>query len=321
MSETSETTGPATRGARALRRQLGVLLVGGGAFMVTLGLLLHFQVYAALAVLPADEELDLQLGDESGAYLNTATWEAHDDAQITRQIEVSGELSPGNTGWTNWEMRTTTSAGDRMLGHADRRVIVDRESAAAVNCCGEHVAGDHDVRQAGLVLFWPADAPAEDVPYYDADVRAAPQMRYVGTEDVAGVETRRYEQTITDTQVPDSARQVPAEVLDQAGNGTVTANRWLDLTRTAWVEPVTGQIVHMSEERSETLRSEDGAAQATLLSAELELADAQTAELAETAESRSLLLRAVREWAPGLLVGLGPLLWAGATIVVRRGRR
>lgn len=35
MSEPDLTTGPATRTARAVRRQLGVLLVGGGAFIIT----------------------------------------------------------------------------------------------------------------------------------------------------------------------------------------------------------------------------------------------------------------------------------------------
>ncbi|MDS1272205.1 DUF3068 domain-containing protein [Lipingzhangella sp. LS1_29] len=310
--------GPATHTVRLVRRHLGVLLVGGGAFLITLGLLLHFHVYSALALLPADTEQELHLDDESATFLDTSTWQTQRETPVERHLTISGEPSPGNAGWTTWTMRTTTSGGERLIGHSDRRVIVDREAASAVNCCSEHVDGDHEVRQAGLVLNWPADAPAEDVPYYDADIRAAPQMRYSGTEEVGGVETRRYEQTIPATQVPDSARQVPARVLDSDRDGTVEATRWLELTRTVWVEPVTGHVVHMTEERHETLRSGNGA-QATLVDAELRLVDAHISERVEEAQGQALLLRATREWIPGAFAGLGPLLWAAATVLVRRG--
>src|SRR5690606_4125911 len=178
---------------------------------------------------------------------------------------------------------------------------------------------DRAVRQAGLVLYWPAGAEPGDRPFYDADVRSAPPMRYTGSGSAAGVPVHEYVQQVEPTQVPDSAREVPASALGLERRGTVTATLWLEVERTYRIEPVSGRLVDAEEKRVETLRGEQGG-ERTLLKADLALEDGQVAGYAQAAGSTRLLLQAVHVWGPVALGSLGALTLAAAPILRFRAR-
>lgn len=298
--------GPRRLGRRAasaaLARNARLIALAAAAFLLTLALMLRSYVADELEKIPARTELIMRLTDDSAAYLDTGTWEVVRGVPVERRTEVSGTFAPGNADWTTWRMSTSVSSRDTPLAHSDRRVVVDRETGTAVNCCGEHVDGDKAVRQAGLVLHWPAGGTWEEYPFYDADIRAAPPMVFDGADTVGGLFVRRYVQTVDTTQVPDSARPVPARALGRGRPGTVQANRWLELERTLWVEPVTGRVVNAREVRRETLRPENGDGERLLLNADLRMAEELVAGEVRLAEQQRTLLQAVRSWLP---IGLG----------------
>ncbi|MEU3019623.1 DUF3068 domain-containing protein [Nocardiopsis sp. NPDC007018] len=280
----------------------GTLLVAAGAFLLTLALLLPLYVHDRVALLPADASLGLRLVDDDASYLDTATWTRVRGADLERDTRV--EASAHGADWSAWEMTVETASADRVLDYWSRRVIVDRATGRAVNCCGEHVGGDRAVRQAGLVLYWPPGVPEGDHSFYDAEVRAAPAVVFEDDDEVAGLTVRRYAQSLGATQVPDSARDVPAALFDSGAEGTVSAARWIAVERTFWVEPVTGTVVNLEERRTETLRPTNGSGEVELLDADLALAEGQVSGYAEQARVRSLLLRGLERWAP---MALGPM--------------
>ncbi|WP_285734825.1 DUF3068 domain-containing protein [Nocardiopsis sp. ATB16-24] len=283
----------------------GTLLVAVGAFLLTLAALSPLYVYERVALLPATARFDVRMVAEDAWYLDTSTWSWAQTDELTRSTRVDASAHGGD--WSAWEMSVDTSVPDRVIDHWSRRVIVDRRTGRAVNCCGEHVDGDRAVRQAGLVHFWPPGVEAGDHTLYDAEVRSAPTVRFEGEDEVAGVPVRRYAQSIESTQVPDSARAVPAGLFREGASGTVTATRWLQVDRTFWVEPASGIVVNASESRSETLRPQNDTGEVPLLHAELAMADSQVLAYAERARVRSVLLRALDSWAPWTLALLGTL--------------
>ncbi|NYH51667.1 hypothetical protein HNR06_001256 [Nocardiopsis arvandica] len=307
--------GPAAAG-RGGAGSPGTVLVAVGAFLLTLAALLPLYVYDRVALLPAAAEFDVRMVDEGAWYLNTSTWSWTEASALTRVTRVDASAHGGD--WSAWEMSVDTSVPERMIDHWSRRVIVDRETGRAVNCCGEHVDGDHAVRQAGLVFFWPPGAGEGDRSFYDAELRAAPAMELQGEEEVAGVPVRRYTQTIETTQVPDSARPVPAGLFRPEASGTVTATRWIEVDRTFWVEPVSGIVVNVHETRSETLRPQNDSGEAPLLHTELAMVDQQVSAYAEQARVRSLLLRSLNSWAPWTLAPLGALAVLAGLVRSRR---
>ncbi|GAA3759460.1 hypothetical protein HDA32_004703 [Spinactinospora alkalitolerans] len=307
-ARTGDGAAPPPRPPGSLRRNLGLLLVAAGAFLLTLAPLLRFHVHPQMAALPGDLDAVWQLEDESGSYLDTTTWETRDDVDIARRTELTGRVTPGNPDWVTWEMSVDTASSAGMIDHVDRRVIVDRSTAMAVNCCGEHVDGDRAVRQAGLVLRWPAGAEAEEYPFYDADVRAAPPMRLEAVDEVGGLAARRYVQTVEPAQVPDSAHEVPAEVMGLDRSGTVRVTRWVELVRTYWVEPVSGDLLDAAEQRRETLRTGDGGAERVALEADLSMPDHRIGANVDNAERRAGLLTLTRSTLPAAFAAFGVLL-------------
>ncbi|GAB2493735.1 PorA family protein [Nocardiopsis aegyptia] len=314
---TAETqVGPLARPRRPLPR--GTLAVAVGAFLLTLAALLPLYVHDRVALIPATTEFSAAMVDEEAGYLDTSRWAWVEGVELRRVTRV--DATAHGSDWSAWEMVVDTSLPDRMIDHSSRRVIVDRETGRAVNCCGEHVNGDRAVRQAGLVYHWPAGAPEGDHPFYDAEVRSAPLVEFDDWEEVAGLRTGRYIQTVSATQVPDSARPVPAALFSAGAEGTVTATRWLEATRTFWVEPVTGVVVNATEQREETLRPRDGQGEVPLLSAELALEAPRVAANAERARVRSVLLRSLDSWAPSVLGPLGGLAVLVGLVRAWRGR-
>nr|WP_239647881.1 DUF3068 domain-containing protein [Nocardiopsis ganjiahuensis] len=281
----------------------GTLPVAAGAFLLTLALLLPLYVHERVALLPGEASFTLSMVDTEADYLDTATWSQVESTELEQLIRV--EATAHGDDWSAWETTVSTSASDRVIDHWSRRVIVDRETGRAVNCCGEHVNGDRAVRQAGLVLHWPPGVPEGGHTFYDAEVRSAPAVEFEADDEVAGVPVRRYTQSVDATQVPDSARDVPAALFEPGAEGTVSATRWLTAERTFWVEPVTGTVVNLQESRSEALRPQNGPGEVALLEAELALADGQVSGYAEQARVRSLLLRGLDLWAPWTLGPVG----------------
>lgn len=302
---------------KTIRRNAVPIAVALGAFLLTSAVLLRFYVYEGMAMLPPETDLQLQMADEDAAYLDTSTWTSVRGVEVEQTTEISGRPAAGNPDWSTWQMTTGTVSGSTTLGHLDRRVIVDRTTGRAVNCCGEHVGGDRAVRQAGLVLHWPAGASGGDHPFYDADTRSAPPMRLEGSDEVAGVPVQRYVQKVDAAQVPGSARKVPASALGLEQRGAVAATRWVEIERVHWVEPVSGRLVDAAEHRVETLRGSSGG-ERTLLSADLELTEASVAAYAEAAATQRTLLTAVRTWIPMGAGALGGLVLAAAPLLALR---
>lgn len=295
----------------------GTLPVAVGAFLVTVALLLPFYVQDRVALIPGDVSQQLRMDAPGATYLDTATWTRQEGADLDRTTRIEGTAHGAD--WSAWEMTVDTTDSDQVIDHWSRRVIVDRETGRAVNCCGEHVNGDRAVRQAGLILDWPAGVPEGDHSFYDAEVRAAPAVVFEENDEVAGLAVRRYVQELSETQVPESARDVPAALFGDS-EGTVTATRWLEFERTFWVEPITGKVVHMTEERTETLRPQNGSGEVSLLEAEFSLAEGQVSSLAEQARVRSLILRGLDVWVPWSLGPLGVVAILAGLVQTLRSR-
>ena len=170
------------------------------------------------------------------------------------------------------------------------------------------------------MLYWPPGVSEGGHSFYDAEVRSAPSVEFDEDDEVAGVPVRRYTQPLERTQVPDSARDVPAALFGPDAEGTVRATRWLTAERTFWVEPVTGMVVNMAENRSETLRPQNGSGEVDLLDAELTLDDGQVSGYAEQARVRSLLLRGLDQWAPWSLGPVGVLAILAGLVTAWRAR-
>ncbi|WP_158562763.1 DUF3068 domain-containing protein [Marinitenerispora sediminis] len=288
------------------------MLVAAGAFLVTLALLLPGPVHGRSALVPDSGRLSWRLEADSARYLDTATWRTREDAELVRRIDAVGSPAAGSAGRAVWDVRTATTGPDGTLGHLAWRVAVDRSSGEAVRCCGAHVDGDHLARPHGLTLWWPPGAGAAERPLFDPESRTSAPAVPDGADLVSGVPTERYVQTVAATRASEPARPVPARLFDADARGTVGAERWLEVERVYWVEPLTGRVVQLREQRRETLRPEeagpDGETERVLLAADFQTPPEEAAANAAAADRRALLLRLTSTDLPAALGGAGALL-------------
>lgn len=297
-------------------RGAGLLTAALGAFCATVALLLPLVAAPRLAVLPAELRQTWTLTDPAGTYLDTTHWRTREDVEVVRSTDLVGAPVPGEPDLLALAVTTDTGSPLGPIGHLEHRMVVDRATGWTVDCCGADTTG-----RSGRVGLWPPGAEEAEFPFRDPDTGSAPRMRLDGADEVGGLAVHRYTQQVPPTRVPGSVRDVPASVLDLDGGGTVRAERWVEVTRTYWVEPTSGQVVDLAEQRRETLRTVDGDHERLLLDADLELEPGQAAGAVHRAGERARLLAAVRGWLPLLLGVLGAALVATGTVLARRAAR
>jgi hypothetical protein len=127
-----------------------------------------------------------------------------------------------------------------------------------VNCCGEYyetVEGEQTpVRHRGLIFKFPFDTQKQPYLWWDTTLLEAVPVEYDGVQDVAGLNTYRFVQTIEPSVV--GTAEVPPELVGASGTEPVTADRVYSNERTLWVEPHTGVVIDRAEEQLSTLRYE-----------------------------------------------------------------
>jgi hypothetical protein len=143
-------------------------------------------------------------------------------------------------------------------------------------------------------------------------------MEFDGVEEIEGVETYRYVQTVEPTTIGE--RVIPRSVAGLEGDGDITGDEQFSIERTYWVDAVTGTPIKVSEDQHRAVVYE-GEEVLTLLSGELAFTDASVRGQIESSEQGRTLLPMLRTTIPvaSLIVGVG--LLAIATVLLLTGRR
>jgi Porin PorA len=281
---------------RALAAGLTLGLFSLGAFLLTGAVMLRVYAGPQAALVPLDPDLSVTLAGTGTAYDLAAGRPV--TGPLRDRIRISG--AAGATGTAVWDVERRLSTADGVLLRlTDERVALDRRTALAVACCGEHP--DH----AGLTYVFPPRLPAAAVTLYDPTTGTARAAAYAGTERVGGVEAYRFTQTVpptaTGTALPPGA---PAIRGQRAGTTHAESDR------TLWVDPTSGVPLRVREHRREALRTAAGAT-VTLLDADLSTDPAAEATLARLAAHRRHTRAALTRTAPLCLAAAGVIVLAG----------
>ncbi|MBB5802749.1 hypothetical protein F4560_002517 [Saccharothrix ecbatanensis] len=313
-----------------MRRYATFVLLGLGVFAVAAGLLLRLYAYPRLAKVPHDiDTLSVARGTGITALVyvpegDRARPEIREGLTLTSSTKVTGNLRAEEvtkdgdvTVWV--EASKVTSDDDGLVVTAGlRSLCLDRHSGEGVTPCenqyyedvsGQRVVADRGERQQpGLSFKFPFDTQRRDYLWYDGNVKQALDIRYLGEEDVRGLTTYRFVQQIPPTRIDE--RDVPGALVGEPGVPTVRAELYYEVTRTLFVEPVTGKVIAGGEDVRQELRTEgQGVGQGTVVfDGELTLDDKTVA--ANVAESEKNVSRL------SLITGLPPILWAAGGVLL-----
>ena len=324
-------------------KKLGVALLGLGVFVLAVSLLSRFYMYDKLAVVPLDQDtVSVSQGPDATIFDIASREEVDLDLVSTRNVvgdveaskQASDDLGRDLAVWETLvytdEPGAQVDADNPPRSSTHDRVVFDRHTGAAVDCCGSYTASsadlgtgeeirDEDTPIKGQYFKLPFQSQKKTYQFWDGSLKDATDLKYQGTENLEGLTVYRYEQVIEPTDVGDI--NAPASIFGIDAEGDVKLDRIYANTRTLWIEPETGVIIRGQEDQ-DVVAQYDGEDVATLTKVQIGYDDKTVSDNVDTYGSLATQLKIVRVWLPlvGSLVGL-LLLLGGLVLTLRGGRR
>lgn len=287
-----------------MRKIIGWVLLGLGAFLLVTGLLATLWAPGQVERTPLDVDSTTRLAGDADKY-NPASGEIEAiDVKATSITKADSKRSDDNViVFVNTtclvidegDVPDCVDADDpqaRLVSATSDVFSTDRYDALAVN--GKYLPAGAEEKE-GLVNKFPFRTEKKDYPYWDGLVGAPVTAEYDSTETLDGLETYKFHILLEET---------PAEVVEGT-QGTYSQDKYI------WVEPVTGAIVNQTQHETRTL--EDGT---VVLDLNLAFTEDQVTASVDEAEDNKGLIDLVTDTLPliGFIGGIIALL-AGAFLV------
>lgn len=326
-------------------KKIGLVLIGLGAFLVTVALLARFYAYDQLAVVPLDQDtVSVSEGPDATIFDIASQEEINVDLESVRNVagdveaseaaseELDQDIAIWETSVINDESTSSVSEDSPPRSATHDRVAFDRHTGEAVEYGDTYLAStadlesgeeirDTDTPITGQYFKLPFDAQKKTYQFWDSSLKDSTDLEYQSTESIEGLTVYRYQQVIEPTDVGDIT--APASVFGIDEKGDVTLDRVYSNTRTLWVEPETGVIIRGQEEQFTTAEY-NGDQVATLTDVTIGYNDETVANNVEDYESLSSQLKLIRVWLPlvgGILGVLLLLIGLGLVLVDNRSSR
>ncbi|NYF99612.1 porin PorA family protein [Janibacter cremeus] len=306
---------------------LPAIIMGVGAFILTMGLLFRFYAYPNLAVVPTDQNTTSVIQDPDATFFDAdnvkpGSGELTTTARIIGDPEAS-EAASEETGRdvAVWNMgQVSDNNGDNMPMAGSTSVMVfDRHTAEAINCCGESENGE-EVEREGLLVKFPFDTKAVDTyQWWDATVGKAFPVTYEGEETLQGMDLYKFTSEVPLTKY--TTMELPGSLFGGAPSAPgVEADRFYSNERTFWVDPVTGVIIDRVEDQHQEFRHDGETVNALTTTSSFTQKTVDTN--VEDYKSKSSQLALVKNTLPVIFTVIGlVLLLAGLVMSVIIGRR
>lgn len=308
------------------------VIVGFGAFFLTMALLLKFYAYDHLAVVPIDQNTQQTLNDPNATYFDARTVGFKTGELITRVTAVADKKASEDYGKNTvvldkWQItndpegwRGNNQGKWQPQAASQERVAINRHTGLPVHCCDESIDGN-PVSHEGYQIKLPFNVDKNTTyNYWDGNQRKAFPLKFQGEEKVNGLTTYKYL-----WQTPEGVyekQDVPGSLFggskDSAG---VNADRSIQTTSTIWVEPQTGVFIKVIQHQQEWVVA-PGKSKVQVLNTTQQMDSATVKKNVDDYKTKSMLLKQLRTTLPLVLGLLGiALLIIGILTAIFSGRR
>ena len=241
--------------------KLRIALVGVGAFLLAICLLLLFYIGPQLIAAPVSFNQTYILKATDASDFNAGTLQTVQGANLTYTLTVRSD--PRSSSHTNavWNSSAvlTDPVNKATVNVVVQRAAFNRRTEELLNCCGASLNGDTRVKQTGLGLLWPVDTSKGTHQVFDPNSGHAFPASYVRTVQVNGLTTYEFVQHVPPT-VAQQMSGIPSSLLGLPGSSSsvVVADRYWSATNTFFVDPRTGIIINEEVKGQSVLRGPGG---------------------------------------------------------------
>lgn len=304
-----------------MRRTVAVVLIALGVFCLAMAPLMRTWVASSLMKTPLDYYSEL-VNTGQADYFNIEDVEQVEDADVEAHTTVRADVASSTDETVVWDQFTWIKDGETDFGisSTSRRAGHDRVTGEGVDCC-DPMVDDVSVTQDGQLWKFPFFTEQRDYEFFETTVQETLPIEFDGVETIDGVEAYRFVQTVEPTVIDEQT--VPREVAGLEGDGDVTGDVEYSVTRTYWIEPVSGSPINLSEDQKHVVVV-DGEEVLTMLEGELSYDDETIANSIANTEQARQFLPLLHTTLPigSLIVGVGFIGVAVVLLVTgRRGER
>jgi hypothetical protein len=293
-----------------MRRVLGVVLTGLGAFLLVLALLFRFYLPGQVIKFPLNEYTVSDLTGTNVTYFSDQTLQEVTGATVRAASTVQGDVAAGNSSTAVWndvtgvfDITSGPSPGTP-IGYSSERIAFNRRSGLVQNCCGAAI-GTKSVKMSGQEFVWPIGTQKKNYQIFDTTLLKPETAKFTGTSTVDGMNVDVFVEHVVDDQV--TTQSVPGSLVGMKSQANVTLPEDLTATNTYYVDPDSGSPLKVVENQTEFLRNPStGASALTLLHATLTSTPKTIASSVSTAKSSDNEIAWVQDIGPliGGLLGL-----------------
>ncbi|MEU0488867.1 DUF3068 domain-containing protein [Nocardiopsis sp. NPDC006139] len=288
-----------------MRRAIAVVLIGFGVFFLAVAPLMRTWVSSSLMKTPLTYYVEYTNVAEGATYFNIEEVELVENATLEASVTIRADVASSTDEIVVWDQFTWLRDADTDFGitSTSRRAGHDRVTGEAVDCCDAMVNEEATV-QSGQAWKFPFFTEQRDYDFFETTVKEPVPMEFQAVEEIEGVEVYRFEQVVDGEVIGE--RTLPRSVAGLEGEGDVTGDEVFSITRTYWIDPVTGSPIKVSEHQNRVVVV-DGEEVLTLLDAELVFDDASVRTALENSEQGRTMLPLIHTTIPlaALIVGVG----------------
>ena len=248
-----------------MRRNVGLVLAGLGAFLIVLAVVLPTWIVGQVVKFPLNEYETATLAASNASYFSVTSLGEKTGVTMEATYTIKGDGAAGTSSTAVWDEYSYVydQTNHQAVQEMTRRFAFDRKTGQLVMCCGANVSGDSSVQQRGLVGYvFPIGTKKQTYQVFDTTLNKPVPFPYAGTADVRGITTYKFTEDIAPTQV--ATQEVPGSLVGMSA-ASVTLPEFYEIHLTYYVDPVTGALVNVQEHQTMSLRNPSTGAQALLL--------------------------------------------------------
>lgn len=307
-----------------MRRVLGVVLTGLGAFFLMVALLFRFYMPGQVIKFPLNEYSVSTLTGTNVSYFSSQTSAEVTGATVRAASTVQGDVAAGSSSTAVWNDITGvfdithSSSPGTAISYSTERLAFDRRSGLLVNCCGAEI-GTKPVKMSGQGFVWPIGTQQQTYKIFDTTLLKPEPVTFTGTSTVDGMNVDIFTEYINNQKL--GTVSLPGSLVG-INQPTVALPEFLSAVNTYYVDPGTGSPVKLVQSENESLSNPTtGGTALTLLRGTLTTTPKSIAAAVHTARSSDTEISWVQDIGPviGLLVGL-VLLVLGILLLVGQSR-
>ncbi|ADH65717.1 MULTISPECIES: DUF3068 domain-containing protein [Nocardiopsis] len=302
-----------------MRRTVAVVLVAFGVFFLAFAPMMRTWLSSSLMKTPLDYYSETVLEADGATYFNIEDVELVEDAALEARSTIRADVASSTDETVVWDQFTWVRDAETDFGitSSSRRAGHDRVTGEAVDCC-DSMVNDESVAQSGQAWKFPFFTEQRDYDFYETTAREVVPMEFQGIEEVGGVEAYRFVQEVEDEVIGE--RTLPRSVAGMEGEGDVTGDEVFSITRTYWIEPVTGSPLKIGEDQNRVVVV-DGEEVLTLFDAELVSNDESVQNAVANSEQGRTVLPLLQTTLPVVCLVVGVGFIGVAVVLFVTGRR